>query len=58
LDLKFANLATDGEIMTQSRLAATKLIEANALQPKADYAFVLEELKKRNKGKRDFSAVS
>jgi len=58
LDLKFANLTTDGEIMTQSRLAATKMIEANAMVPQADYAFVLEELKKRNKGKRDFSAVS
>ncbi len=58
LDLKFANLATDGEIMTQSRLAATKLMEANTVQPNKNYAFVVEELKKRNKGKRDFSAVS
>jgi ATP-dependent DNA helicase RecG len=58
LDLKFANLATDGEIMTQSRMAATKLIEEQAMQPSSAYAFVIEELKRRNKGKRDFSAVS
>lgn len=58
LDLKFANLATDGEIMTQSRLAATKLIEEQSMQPSSAYAFVMEELKRRNKGKRDFSAVS
>jgi ATP-dependent DNA helicase RecG len=58
LDLKFANLTTDGEIMTQSREAARKIIEEAELGQPEKLQWVTLELKKRNKGKKDFSSVS